>query len=417
MAEMKLIITSPNHGSRELRLTTSASIGRSVDNTIHIDDPSVARYHAMIELRADHFWLSDLGSTNGTALNGAPLKAATQLKVGDTIALGGNSAIKIISPEEQAAPAAQPAPDNPPPAPPVTGGEAAPPAPAPQESGVSMAHVAVAGVTVFVLLVFIGVALWLINNKSTTAKNQTPQYSTPLPTATKTTGTKAMPTAEPTKPVVISANVATGVEGLARTLAGQLSGRSNYIFDPDMTAQIAARTAEYRLDVTAKAREYQLEVDRAFGNAKGLKPLLGHILAMSQSKYGQSTGAGIGVWQVPPAIAKDYLQPGEDLSALNPMKRSAEVAASHLDELMDIFESQDFMYALACYGQPKSVAGALNQKLQGIDPNDRRDFWKQVKSGLVPREGAEKVVRFFAAGIVGENPGNFGLNAKPFSEL
>jgi pSer/pThr/pTyr-binding forkhead associated (FHA) protein len=419
MNEMKLIISSPQFGSRELRLTSSASIGRSSDNTIHIDEPSLARYQAMIELRGNGFWLNDLGSNNGTVLNGVPLTAEQQLKSGDTISLGKTTAIRVESPNAAAT--------APPPAPvqQTATTPAASPAPTPApENGISMAHIAIAGVMVFVILGFIGTAFWIIRGKSPAqnAQNGTPNYYTPSPAPTKSLsnpdGTKPTPTQEPTKTVVLPPGTASGVEGLVGKLAGQLSGKGNYIFDPEMVAAIAARTGEYRVDVTAQAKAYRLEVDRAFSNAKAMKPLLGHILAMSNSRYGQSRGNGVGVWQIPPSIAQEYATQGEDLTALNTPKRSAEVAAAHLQEITTIFSPEDFMYALACFGQPRSYAGTLNQRLQSLDPNDRRNFWKQVKSGLVPREGAEKVVRFFAAGIVGEYPSNFGLaGATPFSEM
>lgn len=420
MAEMKLIITSSNQAARELQLASSASIGRSADNTIHVDDPGVARYHAMIEKRGNGFWLNDLGSTNGTLVNGARLAAEHQLKNGDTISVGSGTAIRVAALNRQAAQASATASG----VEPSATANAATTTATPAESGVPMAHIAVAGATVFALIAFVGIAMFIIKNKGKedTARNQSSSYSTPTPAFTRTASgsdsAKPTPTPEPAKTVTLSAGTATGVEALVSKLAGQLSGKGNYIFDPEMIAAIAGQTSNYRVDVTAQAREYRLEVDRAFSNAKALKPLLGHILAMSQSRYGQSLGNGVGVWQIPPAMAQEYAQAGESLSSLNTPKRSAEIAAAHLQEITTIFEPQDFMYAIACFGQSRSVAGTLNQRLQGIDPNDRRDFWKQVKAGIVPRDGAEKVIRFFAAGIVGEYPQSFGLStATAFSDL
>jgi pSer/pThr/pTyr-binding forkhead associated (FHA) protein len=421
MAEMKLIITAPNQQQRELQLASSASIGRSADNTIHVDDAGVARYHAMIEKRPNGFWLNDLGSTNGTLVNGAKIVAEHQLKNGDTISLGQSTAIRVAGPEGQTASSSKESLAPPSSAPTLPAADAPPPPPTPTESGVPMTYVAVAGFTVFLLIAFVGIALLILKNKKEqTAQNHTSGFVTPTPVSTRTTtdDTKTSTTPEPVKTVTISTDTATGIAGLVGRLAGQLSGKGNYVFDPEMIQAIAARTSDYRVDVTAQAREYRLEVDRAFSNAKALKPLLGHVLAMSQSRYGQSRGNGIGVWQVPPAIAQEYAQPGEDLAALNTPKRSAEIAAAHLQEITTIFSPEDFMYALACFGQPRSVAGKLNAELQAIDPNDRRDFWKQVKSGLVTRDGAEKVIRFFAAGIVGEYPASFGLTtATAFSDL
>lgn len=408
MAAIKLIITSPHHPPRELPLSASVSIGRSADNTIHVDDPGVARYHAMIEKRGTGFWLSDLGTTNGTVVNGAKLAAEHPLQDGDTISLGSGVAIRVAAPNGQ--PAAAPAANTESPA-------ASSDAAAPAESGVPVAYVAVGGITVFILLAFVGIAMFVVKNKGKedTAKNS---YSTPTPAISKTTlAESATPTPAPVKTVTLTADTATGIEALVGKLAGQLSGKGNYVFDSDMIAAIAAQTTSYRVDVTAQVREYKLPVDRAFSNAKGLNPLFGHILALSQSRYGQASGSGVGIWQLPPAIAQENVQAGESLSALTP-QRSADIAAAHLHDLLTTFEPQDFMYALACFGQTGQFAGTLNQRLQAIDPNERRDFWKQVKAGIVPRDGAEKVVRFFAAGIVGEYPKSFGLTtATAFSDL
>lgn len=56
---------------RHLRLSgTSCTVGRELDNTLPLPDPKVSRYHAQI-MNIDGAWvLTDLGSTNGTRMNG-----------------------------------------------------------------------------------------------------------------------------------------------------------------------------------------------------------------------------------------------------------------------------------------------------------------------------------------------------------
>jgi pSer/pThr/pTyr-binding forkhead associated (FHA) protein len=64
-------------------------IGRDNDNDIVLDDDTyVSRYHAWITFERDHFWVEDLGSTNGTLLNGAPLQRRELLASGDKIKIG-----------------------------------------------------------------------------------------------------------------------------------------------------------------------------------------------------------------------------------------------------------------------------------------------------------------------------------------
>lgn len=64
-------------------------IGRETDNDIVVkDDGFVSRYHAWITYEREHFWLEDLGSTNGTLLNGEPLQRREILASGDKIKIG-----------------------------------------------------------------------------------------------------------------------------------------------------------------------------------------------------------------------------------------------------------------------------------------------------------------------------------------
>lgn len=65
-------------------------IGRSDDSDVFLNDARLSRRHAEIEQRADGCYLVDLGSTNGTFLNGVRLKGAARLHHGDTIAVGGS---------------------------------------------------------------------------------------------------------------------------------------------------------------------------------------------------------------------------------------------------------------------------------------------------------------------------------------
>ena len=50
-------------------------IGRSPDAGVRYDAPEVSGGHARLTLRGDSFTLEDLGSTNGTLVNGHPLPA------------------------------------------------------------------------------------------------------------------------------------------------------------------------------------------------------------------------------------------------------------------------------------------------------------------------------------------------------
>ncbi|HXG94237.1 MAG TPA: FHA domain-containing protein [Blastocatellia bacterium] len=64
-------------------------IGRAHDNDVVLDAPGVSRYHAMLTYTGPQPVITDLGSTNGTFVNGEPLTGPRLLGPGDMISLGG----------------------------------------------------------------------------------------------------------------------------------------------------------------------------------------------------------------------------------------------------------------------------------------------------------------------------------------
>jgi FHA domain len=65
-----------------------ATFGRSDSADIRVDDAFASSAHARIFPRAEFMYLEDMGSTNGTYLNGRQVKRAERLKMADTIRIG-----------------------------------------------------------------------------------------------------------------------------------------------------------------------------------------------------------------------------------------------------------------------------------------------------------------------------------------
>jgi hypothetical protein len=65
-----------------------ATLGRSDHAEIRVDDPFASSAHARIFARGDFMHVEDMGSTNGTYLNGRQLRGAERLKVADVIRIG-----------------------------------------------------------------------------------------------------------------------------------------------------------------------------------------------------------------------------------------------------------------------------------------------------------------------------------------
>lgn len=74
-------------GDEPLILEPFTSIGRTSDNQVQIDELEVSRRHAEILREEDGFRLRDLGSQNGTFVNGDPVKECI-LSDGDRIQIG-----------------------------------------------------------------------------------------------------------------------------------------------------------------------------------------------------------------------------------------------------------------------------------------------------------------------------------------
>ena len=84
---MLIVHRGPSKGARFL-LTDIATIGRSPENEVFLDDVTVSRKHAIISrIQEKFFHLKDLGSLNGTYVNGYST-LEVQLSSGDEIQIG-----------------------------------------------------------------------------------------------------------------------------------------------------------------------------------------------------------------------------------------------------------------------------------------------------------------------------------------
>jgi pSer/pThr/pTyr-binding forkhead associated (FHA) protein len=86
-----VVVTSPAFPTGEEVPIDSAPVlvGREAENDVPLlrDEFSSGR-HARIEARRDGVWIEDVGSTNGTFVNGVQLKTPRKLSTGDVIRIG-----------------------------------------------------------------------------------------------------------------------------------------------------------------------------------------------------------------------------------------------------------------------------------------------------------------------------------------
>ncbi|MDE2748520.1 MAG: FHA domain-containing protein [Chloroflexota bacterium] len=117
----------PNHAFEISKDVTT--LGRDISNDIVLNDRETSRHHLRLMLAGDTLTIEDLGSTNGTFVNGKRVSGVTPLQNGDMIGLGETVtlALESVNTASSAPPPAMEAP-APLPAPPV---EPAMPAPEP----------------------------------------------------------------------------------------------------------------------------------------------------------------------------------------------------------------------------------------------------------------------------------------------
>jgi len=484
------------------------TLGRTTENTVSfVSDSNVSRYHAEIEWRDGEFWLIDLGSSNGTSLNGKPVKGDKKINDGDEILLGGTSRAEFSLKEKKSedASAATAREDSE-----VSAnedaekkeeveinqdGQATSKSRMPLMLGVAGATVGLAVVCVVGAVVYsysgssgcaakvvivkpdngetiteqtdieveaenaecVTRAIFLINGEEFASVTEQPftasldpkqfpelangnlqslqivledeegnkivqpsqvalQFETieivkPTPTP-EDIAADAKPT-----PVKGGATKVSGgdAQEMSKNLVKVFSGTFNYKFDQQFTQEVQKKTAEFAAEgYYARAAAYKDVISVAFVQERNLDAPLGFILAMSRSQFKpQKNGSDEGLWQMNTDFVAQNGYNGlcgtETLSdaAQNCASKAASLYLKAL--ILEVFEG-DVIYSVAAFGKSPQEASIWKATL----PADRADFWNVIKD----QKQREQVVRFFAAGIVAENPQKFGLkNDRPISEL
>lgn len=147
MADEYLLVTDgPSQGVRVDLGDAPVVMGRDADCELTLDDTQASRRHARVARGEGGPSIEDLGSTNGTLLNGVRVAGPQPLRPGDEIRVGRSTLTlrstavhtEIGTPEAFAGSAAPPPPPPPapaPPPPPPPPPAAAPPSPPPAPAG------------------------------------------------------------------------------------------------------------------------------------------------------------------------------------------------------------------------------------------------------------------------------------------
>ncbi len=83
-----VFVRSESQQGQEYEVSDVLVMGRSSENDVVLDDPYASEFHLRLVAQENGMMLHDLGSTNGTYVNGRRISAPTQLRRGDTIQVG-----------------------------------------------------------------------------------------------------------------------------------------------------------------------------------------------------------------------------------------------------------------------------------------------------------------------------------------
>jgi class 3 adenylate cyclase len=91
-----VVILDGADGSRRVRVEGRLTLGRGDEAELRIDDPEISRAHAVVAPTPDGLEIHDLGSLNGTWVNGERISGPTLLASGDAVRVGATR-IDVIS--------------------------------------------------------------------------------------------------------------------------------------------------------------------------------------------------------------------------------------------------------------------------------------------------------------------------------
>jgi pSer/pThr/pTyr-binding forkhead associated (FHA) protein len=99
--EVSVVVLSGNDSGNEFPIEKSGTVlGRGTEADLSFTDDAMSSQHAVLEFADDGMRIRDLGSMNGTLVNGSDAKA-TELKNGDRFKLGNHEFQLVVTPRER----------------------------------------------------------------------------------------------------------------------------------------------------------------------------------------------------------------------------------------------------------------------------------------------------------------------------
>ncbi len=401
-------------------------IGRHSGCGLVIPDSRLSREHIKIQRFADVFTVNELGSSNGTTVNGEPLGDPVTLNDEDLIKLGGGVEIEIIveSDDEEEDEDSESA---------DSGAAApAPAASASEQKGLHLAFIIAPLVGLF-LLGGIGLAaiLYIGSGPTTTTANgrndtdlpeisrdsQDPIEADASPVSTTDDVTTSTPT-ESSSPVTGTDNTAPSDSNQQSVPTGDAPDRQTEAMIYSFMTKIA-RNDKRPFMTSARIKEVTSRIDQ---------------LKSSGALRSNINSAADSTAQIKSLAAAKNLQPQFlAAAAITRLGGSSGNVASTAGEMSDVLDrltivlsnemADDSLLVIAAYSEGKAgdtlkmrdrIAG-IAKKNQTASPREIRTIWFLRDNGSISEDQYNLAVSFLAIGTIMQNPKAFGVNAKEVS--
>jgi len=206
------------------------------------------------------------------------------------------------------------------------------------------------------------------------------------------------------------------IESEIRALLAEF-GAEQYSIPPEFTAQTKQYLERYQttdralVERALGSRRQELETMRAIFTGMNLPPDLVYMVVVESAFITQSLSSrgAAGLWQFTPATARAYgLHVDGEADERYDLEKSTRAAGRYVRELiLDFGAGSSVMLALAAYNLGPGKVKRAVRKVH--DPIKQRNFWYLYRVRALPRETRQYVPKIIAGIIVGRNLDRFGF--------
>lgn len=431
MKELWLNIRDPEGRDRRVEVDKARFVvGRHSESDLCVPNSHLSREHIRIERKGEDFILSDLGSSNGTTLNGDALAEPAVLKHGDEIFLGGSVRLLVEIPSDAAAPEPEtPAePDLPEDAGPAAGGMAASSHSSPPAGQSSSSKGLFVVIPLFGLLILaaIGTTIYFLSGRKqpVIASDSEFQYSRSSDDDDD----------EPVKPKETKkTEKASDETSTASPVPAPSSGAGSPGSDSVLPAPPSGENAKVEQDGASFLRRIALNDSKAFLTTEQSRRVAAKIKQFSGSSAvaDNINSARKNATQIRSLATARHLQPQFlAVAAIAKLGSSRGDVAQTANGMIDALEklritinnefSDDCLLMIALYD--RGVSGDLGRTvamLQQVATENNtasarsvRSIWFLEKNGKITPAEFDAALTFLAIGTITQNPKDFGVNAE-----